>query len=96
MGIELRQTSGEMAYKIAKSLNLPWVTVDTVIKAYVQELKESALTGHDVVINGLFRINMYKTEDGLVARGAVSASLRDKLKGVKELGIIDRGRGVTI
>jgi hypothetical protein len=92
MSVYLRQTTAQRVYKIAKQLNIPQTTVESIIKAYHNDLKESVGRGEEILFEGIFRINMYQGYDNVVARGSVSSALREKLRGVKTLPILPRLR----
>ena len=87
MGIRRKRNLGNRAYKISKKLNIPRVTVEMVIREYLDSLTDSALNGENIVINNIMSIKLLKDGDngGIVARGRVSPVLKNKLQEVEEL-----------
>lgn len=92
MSVRLRQTTAQRVYKIAQRYNIPQTTVETIIKAYHNELRESVERGEEILFEGIFRINMHQGYNSVTARGSVSSALREKLKSVQTLPVLPRGR----
>ncbi len=81
MGIEIKNLLGQRVNKISKDLGIPKVTVETVIKNYLQSLRDSVLNGEDVVIDNIASIKVLYDSDNnkLVTRCRVSNSLKNNL-----------------
>lgn len=80
MGIKIKRKLGERIVKISDELNIPRITVERVIRAYLDDLVESAKDGETIVIDNIMSIKLVETENGDVKlRGRVSPSLKSKL-----------------
>ena len=92
MGIKIKRKLGERIVKISDELNIPRITVERVIRAYLDDLVESAKDGETIVIDNIMSIKLVETENGDVKlRGRVSPSLKSKLyvKANNTMGIDD-------
>jgi len=81
MGIKTKKNLGERVYVISERLKIPRITVERVIKEYLNGLVESALNQEDIVIDNIMSIKLLQRGDTgeIIARGRVSPSLRSKL-----------------
>ena len=80
MGIKIKRKLGERIVKISDKLNIPRITVERVIRAYLDDLVDSAKEGETIVIDNIMSIKLVETENGDVKlRGRVSPSLKSKL-----------------
>ena len=77
----MKKSTAQRAMEISKDLNIPYGTVETIIKMYLESLTESVMNGEDIILKGVFRINITEREDGsLRPMGKVSSALREKLR----------------
>lgn len=80
MGIKIKRKLGERILNISEELNIPRITVERVIRAYLDGLVESAKDGETIVIDNIMSIKLVENEAGDVKlRGRVSPSLKNKL-----------------
>lgn len=81
MGIKVKRKLGERVVKISDALNIPRITVESVIRAYLDDLVESAKNGETIVIDNIMSIKLVENIDtGEVRlRGRVSPALKNKL-----------------
>jgi hypothetical protein len=90
MGIKIKRKLGERIVQISNDLNIPRVTVESVIRAYLDGLVDSAQNGETIVIDNIMSIKLVEdSESGNVRlRGRVSPSLKNKLytKSMSEVG----------
>jgi ribosomal protein L22 len=92
MGVKFKRTLGNRAYNIAQELNIPIVTAERVIKAYLNSLIESAQNGEDIVIDNIISIKLLKDSNGEVkARGRVSPAFKSRLN-----NSLDLTRGIEV
>ena len=81
MGIKVKKKLGERVVKISNQLNIPRVTVESVIRAYLDDLVESAKNGETIVIDNIMSIKLVENENtgDIRLRGRVSPALKNKL-----------------
>ena len=79
MGIKVKRTLGERVDKIAKDLNLPKITVESVLRRYLEGLIESSQNGETIVIDNIMSIKVVEDDKGIRLRGRVSPSLKSKV-----------------
>lgn len=80
LGVVVKQKLAQRARRIALKRGIPIVTVETVIKDYLEDLKESAIKDERIVIDGLTSISIIKDINGeYVPRGRVSTALKSYL-----------------
>jgi nucleoid DNA-binding protein len=81
MGIKIKRKLGERIVKISDELNIPRITVERVIRSYLDGLVESAKEGETIVIDNIMSIKLVENvETGdIKLRGRVSPSLKNKL-----------------
>lgn len=81
MGIKIKRKLGERVLKISDTLNIPRITVESVIRAYLDDLVESARNGETIVIDNIMSIKLVENiNTGEVRlRGRVSPALKNKL-----------------
>lgn len=82
MGVHIKRNLAERSRKIALEKGIPIVTVETIIKAYLEDLVTSAVNGERIVIDGITSISIIKDgETGeYYSRGRVSPALKSKLQ----------------
>ena len=86
MSVKYKRTLGNRAYNIANDLGIPIVTVERVIKEYLNSLKKSALNGEDIVIDGIMSIKLIKDGNGNIkSRGRVSPAFKTLLSNTEDL-----------
>ena len=81
MGIKIKRKLGERILNISEELNIPRITVERVIRAYLDGLVESAKDGETIVIDNIMSIKLVENEEtgDIKLRGRVSPSLKNKL-----------------
>ena len=81
MGIKIKRKLGERIVKISEELNIPRITVERVVRAYLDVLVESAQDGETIVIDNIMSIKLVEDRDtgNIRLRGRVSPSLKNKL-----------------
>lgn len=81
MGIKIKRKLGERIVKISEELNIPRITVERVVRAYLDGLVESAQDGETIVIDNIMSIKLVEDRDtgNVRLRGRVSPSLKNKL-----------------
>lgn len=80
MGIKVKRKLGERIIRISDDLNIPRTTVETVIRAYLDDLVETAMNGETMVIDNIMSIKLVETDKGDVKlRGRVSPALKAKI-----------------
>lgn len=81
MGIKIKRKLGERIVSISEELNIPRITVERVIRAYLDGLVESAREGETIVIDNIMSIKLVENEEtgDVKLRGRVSPSLKNKL-----------------
>lgn len=81
MGIKIKRKLGERIVKISTNLNIPRITVERVIRAYLDDLVESAKAGETIVIDNIMSIKLIKNENTgeVKLRGRVSPALKNKI-----------------
>lgn len=81
MGIKIKRKLGERIYNISEDLNIPRITVESVIRAYLDSLVESAQDGETIVIDNIMSIKLVENKEtgDIKLRGRVSPSLKNKL-----------------
>ena len=80
MGIKIKRKLGERIVKISDELNIPRITVERVIRAYLDDLVDSAKDGETIVIDNIMSIKLVENDNGdIKLRGRVSPSLKNKL-----------------
>lgn len=89
MGVVVKNSLAKRIYKLSQELHIPYVTVERVIKGYLEDITTSANNGEDIIVPGVFSIRMmYNEHEGhVVPVSRVSKVLREQLKNVKELPI---------
>lgn len=86
MSIKIKRKLGERIVKISDELNIPRITVERVIRSYLDSLVDSAKEGETIVIDNIMSIKLVENkETGEVRlRGRVSPALKSKLYVRKE------------
>lgn len=85
MGIKVKRTLGTRITNISNELNIPKVTVESVVRAYLEGLIESAEQGESIVIDNIMSIKVINGSNGsTTVRGRVSPALKSRLCGNKE------------
>lgn len=85
MSIKFKRKLGERIVKISDELNIPRITVERVIRAYLDGLVDSAKEGETIVIDNIMSIKLVENEAGEIRlRGRVSPALKSKLYVKKE------------
>ena len=81
MGIKIKRKLGERIVKISEELNIPRITVERVVRAYLDGLVESAQDGETIVIDNIMSIKIVENSEtgDIKLRGRVSPSLKNKL-----------------
>lgn len=81
MGIKIKKKLGERIVKISEELNIPRITVERVIRAYLDGLVESAQDGETIVIDNIMSIKTVENKEtgDVTLRGRVSPALKSKL-----------------
>ena len=81
MGIKIKRKLGERIVSISEELNIPRITVERVVRAYLDGLVESAQDGETIVIDNIMSIKLVEDRDtgNVRLRGRVSPSLKNKL-----------------
>lgn len=81
MGVLVKRTLGRRVKDIAYKHGIPVITVETIIKGYLNSLRESLENGERVVIDGITSISVYKDEKTgeYYVRGRVSSALKERL-----------------
>lgn len=85
MGIEVKNLLGQRVAAISNELKIPKVTVETVIRGYLNSLTNSVLKGEDIVIDNIVSVKVLVDTDNneLVGRCRLSNSLKSKLEKVE-------------
>ena len=85
MGIEVKNLLGQRVTAISEELKIPKVTVETVIRGYLNSLTNSVLNGEDIVIDNIVSVKVLVDTDSneLVGRCRLSNSLKSKLEKVE-------------
>lgn len=93
MSVIIKRSLGQRVYKISEKLGIPKVTVERVIKEYLDSLTESALKGENIVIDNLMSIQVIQdVETGeFFPRGRVSPALKSKLSKLEERELETQG-----
>ena len=79
MGIKVKRTLNERVTKISEELSIPKITVESVIREYLDGLIDSAQKGETLIIDNIMSIKVIENEDGRIVRGRVSPSLKSKV-----------------
>lgn len=81
MSIKVKKKLGERVVKISDDLNIPRITVERVIRSYLDSLVESAKDGETIVIDNIMSIKLVKNKEtgNITLRGRVSPSLKNKI-----------------
>ena len=81
MGIKIKRKLGERVVKISDELNIPRITVESVIRAYLDDLVDSAKKGETIVIDNIMSIKLVENKETgeIRLRGRVSPALKNKL-----------------
>lgn len=81
MGIKIKRKLGERIVNISEDLNIPRITVERVIRAYLDGIVESAKDGETIVIDNIMSIKIVENSEtgDIKLRGRVSPSLKNKL-----------------
>lgn len=79
--IKIKRKLGERILNISEDLNIPRITVERVIRAYLDSLVDSAYDGETIVIDNIMSIKIVKNPNNgeVRLRGRVSPSLKNKL-----------------
>ncbi len=87
MGLRVKRNLGNRVFLIAEKLNIPRVTVERVIKEYLNSLVESGLNGENIVIDNIMSIKLLKdvSSGDILVRGRVSPAFKEKLSDVTKL-----------
>ena len=88
MSIKVNNTLGITVRDIANNRNIPYITVETVIKTYIADLIKSAENGERVVIDGLTSIT--------VIRGSIKDYTTVKKSLPKRIRDIALKKGITM
>lgn len=93
--IKIKRKLGERILNISEDLNIPRITVERVIRAYLDSLVDSAYDGETIVIDNIMSIKIVKNPNNgeVRLRGRVSPSLKNKLyvkvKDLEDFGELD-------
>ena len=79
MGIKVKRNLNERVTDISETLNIPKITVESVIREYLEGLIKSAQNGETVVIDNIISIKVIESKEGRKLRGRVSPSLKNKV-----------------
>ena len=81
MGIKIKRKLGQRILKISEELNIPRITVERVIRAYLDDLVESAKDGETIVIDNIMSIKLVENKEtgDIRLRGRVSPALKSQL-----------------
>ena len=81
MGIKIKRKLGQRILKISEELNIPRITVERVIRAYLDDLVESAKDGETIVIDNIMSIKLVENKEtgDIRLRCRVSPALKSKL-----------------
>ena len=80
MGIKVKRTLGTRIVNISDDLNIPKITVERVIRAYLEGLIESGEQGENIVIDNIMSIKVIDEQNGgRTVRGRVSPALKSRL-----------------
>ena len=81
MGIKIKRKLGQRILKISEELNIPRITVERAIRAYLDDLVESAKDGETIVIDNIMSIKLVENKEtgDIRLRGRVSPALKSKL-----------------
>jgi len=96
MGVLVKRHLSEVVKEIGLRHGIPYVTVETVLKEYLQGIYRSLARGERVVIQGITSITPVKDLDTgeIYVRGRVSPALRARLAQVNLSNInVDVGDG---
>ena len=63
MGIKIKRKLGQRILKISEELNIPRITVERVIRAYLDDLVESAKDGETIVIDNIMSIKLVENKE---------------------------------
>ncbi|HBG2132334.1 TPA: hypothetical protein KPJ62_002660 [Clostridioides difficile] len=67
--------------EISKELNISDSVVQEVLLAYIRYIHTSIEDGKNIILDTVFSIKQYKTEEGnIILRGRVSEYIKDKVK----------------
>ena len=58
MGIKVKRKLGERIVQISEELNIPRITVERVVRAYLDSLVESAQEGETIVIDNIIILSL--------------------------------------
>lgn len=82
MGIKVKRTLSKRITDISEELNIPKVTVESVVRAYLEGLIESGEKGENIVIDNIMSIKIINDSNGSTTiRGRVSPALKSRLCG---------------
>ena len=81
MGIKIKRKLGQRILKISEELNIPRITDERDIRAYLDDLVESAKDGETIVIDNIMSIKLVENKEtgDIRLRGRVSPALKSKL-----------------
>lgn len=81
MSIKVKKKLGERVVQISDELNIPRITVERVIRSYLDSLVESAKNGETIIIDNIMSIKLVENEytGNITLRGRVSPALKNKI-----------------
>ena len=86
MSVRIKKTHRDRLNDVAATNGISKSLAQTLINAYIEDLRDSLFCGQSISVPGLFSIAPTVMTDGhLEVRGTVSSSLRDELRKTKAL-----------
>ncbi|MCC0665417.1 hypothetical protein [Clostridioides sp. ZZV15-6597] len=81
MGYKAKRNLNKAINAISEELNISEVVVQEVLLAYIRYIHTSIEKGKNILLDTVFSIKQYKTEEGnIILRGRVSEYIKDKVK----------------
>ncbi|MNL91311.1 hypothetical protein D3C81_10430 [compost metagenome] len=79
--IVVKKSLGQRINTISHKTNIPKITVERVIKEYLESLKASIEAGEDIVLDGVVSMKSYVDEETeeIIIRSRASAALKGKI-----------------
>lgn len=79
--IVVKKSLGQRINTISNKTNIPKITVERVIKEYLESLKASIEAGEDIVLDGVVSMKSYVDEETeeIIIRSRASAALKGKI-----------------
>ena len=82
MAYKVKRVHRAHLYEVSKQMGISERSADMIVKAYLQDLKESLQAGESVTVPGLFTISVKEYENGYCeVRGSVSATIKKEIRG---------------